>query len=61
MEKGFRTLASATAITLGLAAGGFAIPATADVPESTDPIKIALFDWTSVNVNANIVFSRSES
>lgn len=55
MEKGFRTLASATAITLGLAAGGFAIPATADVPESTDPIKIALFDWTSVNVNANIL------
>src|SRR3546814_17479171 len=38
----------------GLACG-FAIPAAADVPESTDPIKIALFDWTSVNINANIL------
>src|SRR3546814_13107711 len=55
MEKGFRTFASAAAITLGLAAGGFAIPAAADVPESTDPIKIALFDWTSVTINANIL------
>jgi glycine betaine/proline transport system substrate-binding protein len=24
-------------------------------PESTDPIKIALFDWTSVNINAHIL------
>ena len=24
-------------------------------PESTDPIKIALFDWTSVNLNAKIL------
>jgi glycine betaine/proline transport system substrate-binding protein len=55
MEKGFRTLASAAAISVGLAAGSFAIPAVADVPESTDPIKIALFDWTSVNINANIL------
>ena len=24
-------------------------------PESNDPIKIALFDWTSVNLNAKII------
>jgi glycine betaine/proline transport system substrate-binding protein len=29
--------------------------AVAGAPESQDPIKIALFDWTSVNVNANIL------
>ncbi len=29
--------------------------AMAAVPESTDPIKIALFDWTSVNLNATIL------
>jgi glycine betaine/proline transport system substrate-binding protein len=30
-------------------------PAGAAVPESKDPIKIALFDWTSVNINAKIL------
>ena len=29
--------------------------AAAGAPESQDPIKIALFDWTSVNINANIL------
>ncbi|MBC8048931.1 MAG: ABC transporter substrate-binding protein [Chitinophagales bacterium] len=29
--------------------------ASAVVPESNDPIKIALFDWTSVNLNAKIL------
>jgi glycine betaine/proline transport system substrate-binding protein len=29
--------------------------AIAAVPESTDPIKIALFDWTGVNLNATIL------
>src|SRR6476469_3126520 len=29
--------------------------ALAQVPESGDPIKIALFDWTSVNINAKIL------
>src|SRR4030095_891783 len=29
--------------------------AVAGAPESQDPIKIALFDWTSVNINANIL------
>ncbi|BCG81731.1 hypothetical protein MesoLj113b_52730 [Mesorhizobium sp. 113-3-3] len=29
--------------------------AQAAAPESNDPIKIALFDWTSVNLNAKIL------
>lgn len=29
--------------------------ASAKAPESNDPIKIALFDWTSVNLNAKIL------
>ena len=29
--------------------------AYAQAPESNDPIKIALFDWTSVNLNAKIM------
>jgi glycine betaine/proline transport system substrate-binding protein len=35
-----------------LAAG---LPPAHAAPESTDPIKIALFDWTSVNLNAKIL------
>ena len=30
-------------------------PVTASAVESSDPIKIALFDWTSVNINARIL------
>jgi len=30
-------------------------PMTAQAVESNDPIKIALFDWTSVNINAKIL------
>jgi glycine betaine/proline transport system substrate-binding protein len=30
-------------------------PAGASAVESNDPIKIALFDWTSVNLNAKIL------
>jgi glycine betaine/proline transport system substrate-binding protein len=33
----------------------FAPIASAEAPESSDPIKIALFDWTSVNLNAKIM------
>jgi len=44
--------AAALGLALGLAAAG---PASAEAPESKDPIKIALFDWTSVNVNAKIL------
>ena len=40
------------------AAGAIAISAAIGFPalaqESSDPIKIALFDWTSVNLNAKI-------
>ncbi len=39
---------------LGLMAG-ISAPALAQTPESADPIKIALFDWTSVNLNATIL------
>ncbi len=39
-----------------LAAVGLWTPAAyAQAPESSDPIKIALFDWTSVNLNAKIM------
>src|ERR1700752_4809386 len=41
------------------AAGVIALSATLGSPvlaqESSDPIKIALFDWTSVNLNAKIL------
>jgi len=50
-----RSIAAAgVAAALALAIGGTA-PASAAVPESKDPIKIALFDWTSVNINAKIL------
>lgn len=39
-----------------LAAASLFLPsAYAAAPESNDPIKIALFDWTSVNLNAKIM------
>ena len=44
---------AAGSCALPLMAAGLA-PAHA-APESTDPIKIALFDWTSVNLNAKIL------
>ena len=31
------------------------LPLPAKAVESNDPIKIALFDWTSVNINARIL------
>ena len=37
------------------AASLWAPAAYAQAPESSDPIKIALFDWTSVNLNAKIM------
>jgi glycine betaine/proline transport system substrate-binding protein len=46
--------AAGVAAALALAIGSTA-PASAAVPESKDPIKIALFDWTSVNINAKIL------
>jgi glycine betaine/proline transport system substrate-binding protein len=53
MTMTFRRKAMGAAMALALGAG-FSMPATAE-PESTDPIKIALFDWTSVNLNATIL------
>ena len=44
----------AAAVALAIIAGAPS-GAAAQVPESTDPIKIALFDWTSVNLNAKIL------
>ncbi len=39
-----------------ITAASFALPfATASAQESDDPIKIALFDWTSVNLDAKII------
>ncbi len=39
----------------GAALLSWSAPASAQVPESPDSIKIALFDWTSVNLNAKIL------
>ena len=41
--------------SLRAAAASALTPAHAAAPESNDPIKIALFDWTSVNLNAKIL------
>ena len=49
-----RLTAAGVAAALALAIGA-AAPASAAVPESKEPIKIALFDWTSVNINAKIL------
>ena len=49
-----KTAALGVAAALAIAIGGTA-PASATVPESKEPIKIALFDWTSVNINAKIL------
>lgn len=56
MKETLRRSAFGAAIVLGLGLGLSATPAWAQsVPESTDPIKIAMFDWTSVNLNATIL------
>lgn len=56
MLQTFRRGAVATTVALGLGTGLMAAPAFAQsVPESPDPIKIAMFDWTSVNINATIL------
>ncbi|ESZ09747.1 MULTISPECIES: ABC transporter substrate-binding protein [unclassified Mesorhizobium] len=46
LSMGALALAAASALTS---------PVHAAAPESNDPIKIALFDWTSVNLNAKIL------
>ncbi len=54
MKAKFGFAAAALAAGL-LVSGGWTTTADAAAPESKDPIKIALFDWTSVNVNAKIL------
>jgi glycine betaine/proline transport system substrate-binding protein len=44
-----------SAAVLGFAVWAAGMPAAQAEPESTDPIKIAMFDWTSVNINATIL------
>ena len=53
MKETFRRKAFGAAIVLGLGLGVSTTPVLAQ--ESTDPIKIAMFDWTSVNLNATIL------
>jgi len=53
MVSRLKITAAAAALAVGLGFG--ATSAQAEAPESTDPIKIALFDWTSVNLNAHIL------
>jgi glycine betaine/proline transport system substrate-binding protein len=56
MQGRLKAAKSFAVVALGLALGFAAAgPASAAAPESKDPIKIALFDWTSVNVNAKIL------
>jgi glycine betaine/proline transport system substrate-binding protein len=54
MLSRFRQPAGA-ALLASVLVGGSVGMAYAQVPESTDPIKIGLFDWTSVNLNAKIL------
>ena len=53
MKQTFRRSAFGAANVLGLGLGVSTTPVFAQ--ESTDPIKIAMFDWTSVNLNATIL------
>ena len=54
MKNALTGAISAAVLGFAVMAAG-ATNATAETPESTDPIKIALFDWTSVNINATIL------
>ncbi len=42
-------------LTATAVAGTYLTPLSAQAVESNDPIKIALFDWTSVNLNSKIL------
>jgi glycine betaine/proline transport system substrate-binding protein len=51
----FSTRLRASAWGLAALTAAAIMPATAEAVESTDPIKIALFDWTSAILNAKIL------
>jgi glycine betaine/proline transport system substrate-binding protein len=55
MKGSIRAAGLAATLAGAVLAGAISSPAVAGAPESKDPIKIALFDWTSVNLNANIL------
>ena len=55
-----RTWKSALFAAVAVAAPILA-PSSAGAVESSDPIKIVLFDWTSVNLNAKILAACSKS
>ncbi len=53
--RSFWTTSAAALAVASVFVAGAPTSASAQVPESPDPIKIALFDWTSVNLNAKIL------
>ncbi len=53
LSTAIRNLTAAAMVSAAVVAAPLA--ASAGVPESTDPIKITLMDWTSVNINAKIL------
>lgn len=53
MAKTVRGALASSLLAVALATSSIQVQAAA--PESNDPIKIALFDWTSVNLNAKIL------
>src|SRR6185295_860522 len=59
VEASMRNMFLAGAAALALMA--MAAPALAEVPESTDPIKIANFDWTGAVLNTKILAKILES
>lgn len=52
MLKQMKLVAAAGAVALGLAVAG---PAAGEVPESKDPIKLTLHDWTGQYITVNIM------
>jgi glycine betaine/proline transport system substrate-binding protein len=55
MFEGKSKAAMFAAAVCGFIAGALPASAGAQAPESQDPIRVALFDWTSAVVNANIL------
>src|SRR5437762_10507804 len=55
MEERMKRARSICMAAMLAAMAPFALASSASAVESSDPIKIALFDWTSVNINAKIL------